>query len=98
VDSVLQRADEPGEALAYWTATYGRAIPKPVKHGIADAVGRLYTERSLLKYDNATDAFASPTSSTWSTRPPRRTSPGRATCSSMPWTVGTAGTTTSRRR
>jgi TROVE domain len=57
VDSVLQRADEPGEALAYWTATYGRAIPKPVKRGIADAVGRLYTERSLLKYDTATHAF-----------------------------------------
>jgi hypothetical protein len=31
VDSVLQRGDEPGEALAYWTATYGRAVPKPVK-------------------------------------------------------------------
>ena len=24
VDSVLQRADEPGEALSYWTSTYGR--------------------------------------------------------------------------
>jgi hypothetical protein len=57
VDSVLQRADEPGEALAYWTARYGRAIPKPVKRGIADAVGRLYTERSLLKYDTAAHAF-----------------------------------------
>ncbi|OLE28509.1 MAG: hypothetical protein AUG44_07250 [Actinobacteria bacterium 13_1_20CM_3_71_11] len=57
VDSVLQRADEPGEALAYWTATYGRAVPKPVKRGVADAVARLYTERSLLKYDTASHGF-----------------------------------------
>jgi hypothetical protein len=57
VDSVLQRADEPGEALAYWTATHGRAVPKPVKRGIADAAARLYNERSLLKYDTATHAF-----------------------------------------
>ncbi|GII04033.1 hypothetical protein [Planobispora takensis] len=51
VDSVLQRADEPGEAPAYWTSRHGRAIPKPVKRGVADAVARLYTERGLLKYD-----------------------------------------------
>lgn len=57
VASVLQRADEPGEALAYWLATYGRSVPKPVKRGVADAVVRLYTERSLLKYDTAARAF-----------------------------------------
>src|SRR5215469_10479416 len=57
VNSVLQRADEPGEALAYWTATYGRTVPKPVKRGIADAVARLYTQRSLLKYDTDSHAF-----------------------------------------
>lgn len=57
VDSVLQRADEPGEALAYWTSTYGRAIPKPVKRGIADAVQRLYNEYALLKYDTASKGF-----------------------------------------
>ncbi|MEU2664397.1 TROVE domain-containing protein [Micromonospora sp. NPDC007220] len=51
VDSALQRADEPGEALAYWLGRHGRAMPKPVKRGIADAVMRLYHERSLLKYD-----------------------------------------------
>jgi ribosomal protein L18 len=56
IDSVLQRADEPGELLAYWTATYGRSIPKPVKRGVADAVARLYTERNLLKYDTASHA------------------------------------------
>lgn len=53
VNSVLQRADEPGEAIAYWTSRYGRAIPKPVKRGIADGATRLYNEYSLLKYDTS---------------------------------------------
>ncbi|MGW7433445.1 TROVE domain-containing protein [Streptomyces sp. NPDC054861] len=53
IDSVLQRPDEPGELLAYWLSAYGRNVPQPVKRGIADAVRRLYTSRSLLKYDTA---------------------------------------------
>jgi hypothetical protein len=57
IASVLQRADEPGEMLAYWTGRYGRAIPKPVKRGVADAVHRLYTEFNLLKYDTASHGF-----------------------------------------
>ncbi|GAB3872864.1 TROVE domain-containing protein [Dactylosporangium cerinum] len=57
VADVLQRADEPGELLAYWTSRYGRAVPKPVKRGVADAAARLYTERNLLKYDTASHAF-----------------------------------------
>ncbi|MEU4877197.1 TROVE domain-containing protein [Streptomyces sp. NPDC021608] len=57
VDSVLQRPDEPGELLGYWTATYGRTLPKPVKRGVADAVRRLYTARSLLKYDTAAKGY-----------------------------------------
>ncbi|MEJ3750750.1 TROVE domain-containing protein [Actinomycetes bacterium KLBMP 9797] len=57
IDSVLQRADEPGELLAYWMGRHGRAIPKPVKRGVADAIGRLYTERALLKYDTASHGF-----------------------------------------
>ncbi|MFE0674956.1 TROVE domain-containing protein [Streptomyces sp. NPDC058867] len=57
VDSVLQRPDEPGELLAYWTSTYGRAVPKPVKRGIADAVRRLYSGRALLKYDTASKGY-----------------------------------------
>ncbi len=57
VDAVLQRADEPGEAIAYWRATHGRRIPKPVKRGIADAARRLYTERNLLKYDTASKGY-----------------------------------------
>ncbi|MFA7768409.1 TROVE domain-containing protein [Streptomyces sp. NPDC048723] len=57
VDSVLRRADEPGELLAYWTAAYGRNVPKPVKRGIADAVRRLYSGTSLLKYDTDSKAY-----------------------------------------
>lgn len=57
VASVLQRADEPGEALAYWTSRYGRAIPMPVKNGVADAVRRLYDERALLKYDTVSKGY-----------------------------------------
>lgn len=57
VDSVLARADEPGEMLAYWMSRYGRAIPKPIKRGVADAVVRLYDERSLLKYDSDARGF-----------------------------------------
>jgi len=54
VESVLQRADEPGEMLAYWWTHHGRHVPKPVKRGIADGATRLYSERSLLKYDSDT--------------------------------------------
>lgn len=57
VDSVLQRPDEPGELLAYWTAVHGRNVPKPVKRGIADAVQRLYGAKALLKYDTATKGY-----------------------------------------
>jgi len=57
VDAVLQRPDEPGEALAYWTSTYGRAIPKAVKRGIADAAARLYNERAVLKWDTASKGY-----------------------------------------
>ncbi len=57
IASVLQRADEPGELLAYWTSRYGRAIPKPMKRGIEDAVGHLYNERALLKYDTDSKGY-----------------------------------------
>ncbi|SDI60871.1 TROVE domain-containing protein [Actinokineospora alba] len=57
IDSVLLRADEPGELLAYWTSVHGRNVPKPVKRGIADAVRRLYDERALLKWDSAARGF-----------------------------------------
>ncbi|WBB94105.1 TROVE domain-containing protein [Verrucosispora sp. WMMC514] len=51
IAAAMLRADEPGELLAYWLGRYGARIPKPVKRGVADAVVRLYTQRSLLKYD-----------------------------------------------
>jgi hypothetical protein len=52
IASVLQRGDEPGELLAYWLGQYGKPVPISVKRGLADAVVRLYDERSLLKYDS----------------------------------------------
>ncbi|WP_042409372.1 TROVE domain-containing protein [Streptacidiphilus carbonis] len=57
VESVLQRPDEPGELLAYWTGRYGRSLPKPVKRGVSDAVQRLYDSRALLKYDTASKGY-----------------------------------------
>ena len=49
----LARADEPGEAIAYYHSTYGRGLPKAIKRGIGDAVANLYTEYNALKYDTA---------------------------------------------
>lgn len=57
VASVLQRADEPGELLAYWTSVHGKNIPKPVKRGVADAARKLYDERAYVKWDSAARAF-----------------------------------------
>lgn len=57
IASVLQRADEPAEMLAYWTSNYGRKIPQPVKRGVADAAVRLYSEKSLLKYDTDSKGY-----------------------------------------
>ncbi|MFE3052332.1 TROVE domain-containing protein [Nocardia sp. NPDC059239] len=57
IRSVLQRADEPGEMLAYWTSNYGRRLPKPVIRGVADAVQRLYSEYAMLKYDTASHGW-----------------------------------------
>lgn len=57
VSAVLQRPDEPGEFLHYWTSRFGRKLPMPVKRGVADAVRRLYTGRALLKYDTPSARF-----------------------------------------
>lgn len=60
ITSVLQRADEPGELLAYWRHRWGVTkddgttqlkLPKPVKRGVADAVARLYDEAAFLRHD-----------------------------------------------
>ncbi|MCP2337132.1 TROVE domain-containing protein [Actinomadura rupiterrae] len=58
VRAALRRADEPGELLAYWQSRFGRALPQPVKRGLADGARALYTERSLIKYDTGTVRFA----------------------------------------
>lgn len=57
VRSVLRRADEPGELLAYWMSKYGRAIPKPIKRGVADAMLRLGTEFNYIKWDSEGRGF-----------------------------------------
>jgi len=51
IAAACDRADEPAEVLAYWTSRYGRAVPQPVKRGVADAAARLFTERAALRYD-----------------------------------------------
>ena len=56
VSNVLQRADEPAEAIGFWYTNYGRKLPQPVKRGIADAAKRLYNERSVFKYDSDSKA------------------------------------------
>lgn len=54
VSSVLQRAEEPGEFMAFWIAEYGRTrIPSAVKRGVGDAVIRLGTEYAYAKYDSS---------------------------------------------
>lgn len=51
VSDALQRPDEPSEAIGYYRSRKGRAIPQPIKRGVADAVRRLYSERNAIKYD-----------------------------------------------
>lgn len=57
IRAVCQRADEPGEFLAYWVSKYGKPLPMPVKRGLSDACARLYNEYSLLKYDTASHGW-----------------------------------------
>lgn len=53
VTAAVGRIDEASEFVAYWHSTFGKALPKPVKRGIADALtatkGGL-TEYGYLKY------------------------------------------------
>jgi hypothetical protein len=53
IDSAFARADEPGLMLAYWFRRYGRTVPKPIRHGLADAATRLYDEAALAAYDKS---------------------------------------------
>lgn len=52
VSGVCQRADEPGEIVAYWHKHYGKTLPVGLKRGLAVAASRLYTQNAALKYDN----------------------------------------------
>lgn len=51
VASVLQRADEPGEAIAYVHSRFGRKLGGGLQRGIADAATRLFNAYSAQKYD-----------------------------------------------
>lgn len=69
----LQRADEPGEFLAYWFSNISRS---PRSHAVQRAIGEacntLYTEYSLLKYDTPSKGFRFGDVIALA-RPPRRT-------------------------
>jgi len=52
INSVLQRADEPGEFVAFWRSKFGHTLPKPVLKGLKEAMSRLITSYSFLKYDS----------------------------------------------
>jgi hypothetical protein len=54
ISDAIRRADEPGALLDYWFRCHGRTMPKPIKHGLADAVQNLYDERALSAYDTVT--------------------------------------------
>lgn len=51
IAAACQRADEPGELLAYWRSFHGRTVPSRVKRGLSDACARLYTERATARWD-----------------------------------------------
>jgi hypothetical protein len=51
ISGAFRRADEPGALLEYWFRHHGRTMPKPIKHGVADAVQNLYDEPALSAYD-----------------------------------------------
>lgn len=51
LNSVMLRADEPGEALGYWIANYGRPLPMWLKRAIGDGAIATYTPFNVLKYD-----------------------------------------------
>jgi hypothetical protein len=60
VNGVFQRADEPGEFIAYWFSIAGKAWPKrymAVRRGLARAVSRLYNEYSFGKWDSSKRAY-----------------------------------------
>lgn len=58
IDSAMSRADEPGEFIGYYKLVTGRrTLPAGIQRGVADAVQRLFTEFSALKYDSSRNAI-----------------------------------------
>lgn len=50
----IGRADEIGEAVAYFQSKYpGQQIPKPIKRGLADAMAKHFNEYTAAKYGSA---------------------------------------------
>lgn len=58
IDNAIQRADEPGEILGYFHAYHGRKIPSAIKRGVSDAIGRVYNEYSIGKYNGDSRSFS----------------------------------------
>lgn len=55
----IGRADEVGEALAYYTSKYGRKNPpKPLKRGLADALVKHLNEYTAAKYNGQGKAWS----------------------------------------
>lgn len=57
IANTLNRADEPGEFLAYWVTHFGRKLPWAVKRGLGDACIRLWGEYQLMKYDTPSHGY-----------------------------------------
>lgn len=58
INSAMSRADEPGEFIGYYMQRTGRrTLPAGIQRGVADAVQRLYTQFSALKYDSGRNAI-----------------------------------------
>lgn len=57
VNAGIGRADEPGEALAYWQHEFphrrGKGFPNALRRGVALAAERLYTEKAFIRYDRS---------------------------------------------
>lgn len=58
INAAIDRADEPGEVIAAWRALVGSTIPMVVRKGIGDAVGRVWNEYSVAKYNSARAAYS----------------------------------------
>lgn len=58
VNSAMSRADDISEFVGYWfKVTGGRTFPGGVQRGLSDAVKRLYTPYSIMKYDSANSSI-----------------------------------------